>query len=119
MQKAIQFQINISSTTIKARLKKQNIETSAKILDKLIQVHHPISSFFGTDISLDLCFIESKIILDVAKILMEHDLHFMLIHDSIAVPKDNADFVKDVMAEMYTKHTKFKPHISVEGKEIL
>jgi hypothetical protein len=49
----------------------------------------------------------------VAEVLMEYDINFMLIHDSICVPKDNKTFVKDLMLEMYKKHTGFTAQVKI------
>jgi len=114
LKQAIQNQIYKASYSIKEKLKQKQLDTHQKLLIKMEEVHKPIAKYFGSDISLSLCFTESEIMLDVTRQLYKNDIHFMLIHDSIRVPEDTADFVTDLMHEMYTKHTKFKGQITVD-----
>lgn len=111
--RAIQSQINKSNPNIKEKLKQNDLATGTKMLERMRKAHEPIARCFGTDISLDLCYVESEIMLKAAQELMDNDVHFMMIHDAMAVPKDNSWFAQEIMLKHYRKQIGFEAQVKI------
>jgi len=104
MRSAIQLLINTLPFKSKQILEDQKIITATDFINKISLVHKPISRYFGKDVSMKLCFVESEIILDVAVVLLKNEVNFMMVHDSIIIPKDYSDFTEKTMHEVYKNH---------------
>jgi len=86
----------------------------ADILAAVRKAHAPISEHFFTGVGMNLMYRESEILIDVLLEAMDRKIVALPIHDSVLVPQWRSEEVRDLMLNVFKRHTGVSGKVQVE-----
>ena len=92
----------------------QSNHSVEQVMHAIERHHAPISHRFFTQIGHEAQFIESTILMEVLLKLKKEKIVALPIHDAVLVPRSYEDITKDIMLDVFHKHTNVDGIVTVE-----
>ena len=87
-------------------------DDAQSMINSIKDKHPHIVEMFHNDMGVEFMFIESCIMIDCMNKLIELNIPFLPVHDSLRVPVSQRDKVKHIMQDAFrTRYPHFTPHI--------
>jgi hypothetical protein len=97
--KAVRFEINMNRNEFP-----DDIPDLNEVYKTFKTYHSDIADLFGSKLGLKLQRWDSSIAEDVVRVMTEHEIPVLVIHDSFIVPKGEEQFLEETMKIVFNKH---------------